>query len=205
MCNNERVTSDLRARRRRATEREIHTATLRLVVEHGLDQVTIDMISAEAGVSRRTFFNYFPSKEAALVGGPRELPADALAEFFVGTSTDPVQVLREVTRLLVREIEQNAPDREDLWRVFALTRDHPTVLALLLANFDAFGREVAAALAHRLGQCPDDELPSLLTAIALSAIRTGLQRWSYDDQRTESSPIPQVERTVALLHTLFAP
>lgn len=197
-------TSDLRTRRRRATEWEIHTAALRLVTEHGLDQVTIEAISAEAGVSRRTFFNYFPSKEAALVAGPQRLPAEALAEFLAGTATEPAQVLRDLMVLLVREVAHNMPDREDLRQVFTLTREYPSVLPLLLASFDGFEREVAVAVAHRLGQDPDDDVAALLASIALAAVRTGLYRWSRAEP-DNASPVPHVERAAALLHSLLAP
>src|SRR5690349_5724487 len=167
---------DLRARRRRETERKIHAATLRLTARHGFDQLTVDMISAEAGISRRTFFNYFPSKEAAVVFGPRVLPEAALADFLAAPGTEPVQVLRDLTRLLVWDLEQNAPPHRDTFgQVFGLAQQHPGISAALLATFDAFERTVAAAVAQRLGREPGDDVPALLAAVALAAMRTGLQ------------------------------
>ena len=206
-CNTEVVTSadgDLRARRRRRTEREIHEATLRLATRHGFDQVTIDMISAEAGVSRRTFFNYFPSKEAAVVFGPSELPAAALAAFLSGSGAEPAQVLRDLSRLLVRQLEEDAPDRDDMRQVFALASAHPGVSAMVLASFDEFERSVATAVAQRVGRRPGDELPMLLAALALAGMRTGLQRWAHDEG-AGSSPVPRVEQAMALLRSLLVP
>jgi AcrR family transcriptional regulator len=193
---------DLRARRRRETEREIHAATLRLTARHSFDQLTVDMISAEAGISRRTFFNYFPSKEAAVVFGPWALPEAALADFLTAPGTGPAQVLRDLTRLLVRELEQNAPDRDTFGQVFVLAQQHPGISAALLATLDSFERTVAAVAAQRLGREPGDDAPALLAAVALATMRTGLQRWAQSEQ---SSPLPDVERTVALLHALLAP
>jgi len=199
------MTGDLRTKRRRATESEIHGAALRLAAADGLDQVTVDQISAEAGVSRRTFFNYFPSKEAAVVSGPGELPAEAVAEFLSGTSVEPAQVLRDLTRLLVAEVEAHLPDGDDMRQVFALAHEHPGVLALLLASFDKFERQVASVVARRLGQRADAETPKLLAAIALATVRTGLQDWSSAERPYAGSPIPSIERTVALLHNVLAP
>lgn len=71
----------LRERRRRQTAREIQLATLRLTAARGFENVTAEAIAREAGVSPRTFFNYFPNKDAALVGRPPAFPAAALAEF----------------------------------------------------------------------------------------------------------------------------
>ncbi|WP_433654652.1 TetR family transcriptional regulator [Nocardia sp. CA-128927] len=63
----ERRGPDLRERRRRQTELEIHMAAVALAVERGADQVTVDDIAARAGVSARTFFRYFATRDSALV------------------------------------------------------------------------------------------------------------------------------------------
>jgi len=60
------LTSPVRERKKRDTWRLIHTAALRLMLERGFDAVSIDDIVAAAGVSRRTFFNYFAGKESVV-------------------------------------------------------------------------------------------------------------------------------------------
>jgi AcrR family transcriptional regulator len=67
---------DLRERRRLSTGREITRVALELVAEHGLGQVTVEDIAKAAGVSPRTFFNYFTSKKSAVIPGPQPLPAE---------------------------------------------------------------------------------------------------------------------------------
>ena len=47
---------------------DIHVAALNLAMQDGLAAATIDRIAAKSGISRRTFFNYFPSKEDAILG-----------------------------------------------------------------------------------------------------------------------------------------
>lgn len=59
-----------RARKRRATENAIELAAVRLALENGEKPVTVEAICELAEVSRATFFNYFPSKEAAIYGRP---------------------------------------------------------------------------------------------------------------------------------------
>ena len=58
----------LRERRREQTWMAIHEAALKRVREHGMRGTTVEEIAQEAGVSPRTFFNYFPSKEDAVLG-----------------------------------------------------------------------------------------------------------------------------------------
>ena len=67
----------LRERRRRQTSADIRGAAVRLAQERGFDKVTIDEICVEAGVSTRTFFNYFPNKESAIAYGPSDIPPNS--------------------------------------------------------------------------------------------------------------------------------
>jgi len=58
--------SPVRERKKRETWRLIHATALRLMTERGFDAVSIDDIVAAAGISRRTFFNYFAGKESVV-------------------------------------------------------------------------------------------------------------------------------------------
>src|SRR5215207_6041856 len=64
-----------RARRKRATERALREAALRLVSERGYEATSTDDIARAAGVSPRTFFNYFPTKSAVVFLPEEILPA----------------------------------------------------------------------------------------------------------------------------------
>ncbi len=162
------------------------------------------MISAEAGVSPRTFFNYFRSKDAAVLHGPGELPPDLVAAFVAVGPAEPREVLADLTRLLVAGLEANPPERGEMRDVFELAHDNPAVLAGMLVRFDAFRRSMAEAVARRTGQRADDEVPSLIAAVALVAVQGALERWAKA-VAAAASPVPYVERSVALLHTLLTP
>lgn len=193
-------TVSLRERRRRDTQREIHEAALRLAIERGFDKITVEMISAEAGVSPRTFFNYFPSKEAAVVLLPPRLTEEDVATFTAAGPAEPRQILVDLTGLLVRDMQANPPQRDALHSNFEIAQKHPGVLAALLAGFDAFQQHLAETVAARTGHTTQDEMPRLIAALAMAAVKTGLQSFAASD---DDSPVPHVERAVATLNTLL--
>ncbi|CAL8899015.1 hypothetical protein KVA01_00830 [Kocuria varians] len=80
-------TPSLRERHRTRTLAEIHQAALELVGECGYGDTAVEAIAERAGVSRRTFFNYYPSKEAAVLGTTTPRISDAARERFLDTST----------------------------------------------------------------------------------------------------------------------
>jgi AcrR family transcriptional regulator len=82
-------------RRRRRTQRALQEAAITLTGRHGLTGVTVDDIAAAAGVSRRTFFNHFPTKAAALFD-PDPSDAGRLAQLLAAASgsADPWQALQ---------------------------------------------------------------------------------------------------------------
>lgn len=58
----------LRERKKNQTREAIHAAALELTREHGSAHVTAEQIAERAGVSPRTFFNYWGTKESAIIG-----------------------------------------------------------------------------------------------------------------------------------------
>lgn len=195
---------DLRTRRRRQTEREIRLAALRLAHEHGFEDVTTQMISTEAGVSPRTFFNYFPSKEAAILPPRPELPPDVLAGFAVAGPADPRVVLKDLTALLLEDFAANHPQGREIHAALALAERYPKLLAQLLEQFEEFRRSLATAVAQRLEPERGDETADLIAGLAIAVVRVGLERWAQAEPR-DGSPLAHVERAVGLLHDLLSP
>lgn len=78
------VSTSLRERKKTETWHAIHDAAAELALDEDTKHVTVEAIASEAGISQRTFFNYFPTKEDAILGvrAPRapELPEDFLDE-----------------------------------------------------------------------------------------------------------------------------
>ncbi|WTN37613.1 TetR/AcrR family transcriptional regulator [Streptomyces sp. NBC_00631] len=196
----------LRERRRRETRQEIRAAALRLAGEHGFDKVTVEMISAEADVSHRTFFNYFPNKEAAVVQAPPGLLGEDTEAFTAAGPAHPREVLADLTALLLRNMVEQPPQRDEFSATFALAREHPPVLAAMLASFGTFEQSLVDIVAARTGERPEDEAPRLIAALAVTALKTGIESWvAGGPQGQDDSPLPYVERVMALLRALLGP
>ncbi|AMM21770.1 hypothetical protein AX769_18480 [Frondihabitans sp. PAMC 28766] len=139
----------LRERKRLATRRAIQVAVLRLVHDLGYDAVTVEMISRESEVSPRTFFNYFPSKEDAVVGDPPTMPTGEAQDAFArGEPTG--RLLGDVIELLDRAMEANITDRELVRSRRGVLRQHPELFARRSASMHEFEGELLEILTHRI-------------------------------------------------------
>ncbi|TDB86859.1 TetR family transcriptional regulator, partial [Micromonospora fluostatini] len=165
-----------RDRKKRQTRAALAAAALRLVAERGLDQVTVEEISDAADVSARTFFNYFSTKDEALVGdseSDRERVLRALA-------TVPPQVpALQALRLALAEVVDEVQGEAELWLLrMRVVMQHPVLLARLLSGNAATEQALVAALAARTGLPPDDVYPVLVVAVTGAALRTAMVRWA---------------------------
>jgi AcrR family transcriptional regulator len=194
----------LRERRRRQTSSDIHNAALRLARERGVDKVTVEEISVEADVSPRTFFNYFPSKESAIAYAPLEIPAELAADFIGAGPAPHSELLGDLTRLLIRNVAENTPSREELADVFEVGHSSAAVASALLAQFDQFEQHLAALVAERAGMPPDDDVPILIAALVMAVMRRGMVSWAGAAPKDgDDSPVPHLERTASLVQSFF--
>ncbi|MGF7121548.1 TetR family transcriptional regulator [Rhodococcus sp. TAF43] len=86
----------------------VHVATqaIRLFAEHGYEATTVDQIAAAAGVSRRTFFRQFRSKEDVIFADHESLLEQA-ADYLSGTTEDPWMAVCEAARLVFNRFREN--------------------------------------------------------------------------------------------------
>lgn len=166
----------LRERKKAATRRALHDAAVRLAMEHGADRVTVEAIADEAGVSRRTFSNYFGSKEEALMYGDLER-IRTLIEIVHARPVDepPWRALTAAAEEFYRRLGDLDPQWIGRTR---LVRSHPTLVAAQVQTFAALERDLAAEIAVRLGDTEPSEVRARLTAATfLVAMRVSLHLW----------------------------
>jgi AcrR family transcriptional regulator len=194
----------LRERRRRQTSADIRNAAVRLARERGWDKVTIEGICAEAGISTRTFFNYFPNKESAIAYGPSDIPAELVDDFVAAGPASYATVLAELITLAAHHIRDVPPARDQAEACLELAKTTPAVLSAFLSDLERFQNHLTEIVARRQGMSPDDEIPPLISALALTAIRSGIENWSSGEPKdADDTPMPYVERAAALVNSIF--
>lgn len=194
----------LRERRHRQTSTDIRDAAVRLAQQRGWYKVTIEEICVEAGISTRTFFNYFPNKESAIAYGPSDIPA-TLVEDFVAAGPAPYSVvLAELITLAAHHLRDMPPRRDQAACMLELAKTTPAVLAAFLADLERFQNHLTDVVARRQLVRPEEEMPALISALALTAVRSGIERWSSGDPKdADDTPMPYVERAASLVNSIF--
>ncbi|NED84592.1 TetR family transcriptional regulator [Streptomyces sp. SID11233] len=215
----------LRERKKRATRNALAEAAVRLAAEHGVENVTVEAISEAAGVSPRTFFNYFPSHDDAFVlideaVGERIRESVRLAP----ADRPPLDVVRDALTDELGGFEQ----RKDFWALQAkVFQRSPHLIQRGLQAQVADQRALAAAIADWLdtgtgtgsaadaapdpGGTPaghrtagDSLFPQLLAAIAQTAVRVAIEHWCDHSGEVELADTFQ-EVFVQLAHGLPRP
>lgn len=114
-----------RARKRRETESAITLAAIQLALERGYGNVTVEAICDRADVSRSTFFNYFPSRDSAIVG--RSMLARTPEQIEAAFSAHPGDAVRGAIALLAVGAREPSPEASAAarlhWRLIAEQED----------------------------------------------------------------------------------
>ncbi|MFG3285068.1 TetR family transcriptional regulator [Streptomyces sp. NPDC048111] len=167
-------------RKRQLVSDELSEAALQLLALKGYDAVTIDEIAATAGVSKRTFFRYFASKEDVVV----QFLADLGTGMRAALTSRPVEERPSVAlrHTVWASMAVCAGHSDKALRVVQLILRTPALRARFVERQDQWRDELAAELAQRLRLDPDTDLyPRLAAGMALTAFDAVLQRWSGSD------------------------
>ncbi|MEX1164368.1 MAG: TetR family transcriptional regulator [Nitriliruptor sp.] len=164
----------LRERKKRETKAALSRAAFELCAERGIDAVTVPDIAASANVSPRTFFNYFSSKEEAIVGGTER--AERLVELLAARPVG--EPIWDALRAAVVELVAGEPTvRRELVEQARLVSDSPALAQQQVANWLEMERLLAAEVARRAGHAPGDLHPRLLVAAVGAAVRVAIDHW----------------------------
>lgn len=164
----------LREKRRLETARDIQLVTLKLAVQHGLENVTTEEIAIAAGISTRTFFNYFTNKEAAAIGAPpafREEDKDALREGSASLAAD-------LKLFLDKHMEVLAGDEPILEMIGTVLRSNEKARGIF-EDFLVMQRvELMECLCSRVN---DRQTAAALASSITDAVGRAIYFWEHED------------------------
>ncbi len=172
------MTQGLRERKRVSTRLRIATEAARLATERGVAGVTADEIADAADISRATFFRFFATKETAIAEGFSGPKVDELLAVLAGqpASLSPLEAVARTFADLGQLLD--ADTRDLVLEQARIAAGSPALQAWMASAWQRDEVLVAGVLADRLGVDPLDDLrPRMVAAVAMAAMRLGLERW----------------------------
>jgi AcrR family transcriptional regulator len=202
----------LRQRKRAQTADAIHIAAAELALERGLESATIEAITERADVSTRTFFNYFPTKEDAILGLD-EVAVTAELERVAAIRPDG-DPLRQVFDLiygvfdarggakahteLTRQVMQRYPQlvSRQMVRIAELEDIMSSIIAGWLTAHEGFQNDTDA---ERL------EEARVILGLCLSTVRVSMKNWASSTASAADAGDPRkpYERAIAMLRAVL--
>ncbi|MBY8855155.1 TetR family transcriptional regulator [Nocardia sp. CA2R105] len=177
--NSASATLGLRERKKQQTREALHRAAIRLYAERGPDSVTVNDICAEADVSPRTFFNYFDSKDDAVLDWHEQQAGGSLADRIAARPPEeaPLQAVHQAINAGIRRLQ----DRPT-WREYQqMVRQNPRLVPTAYAESRRTLASMTEGVARRTGLTPDDHYPRALAGAAHAITRAALAEWNPED------------------------
>jgi AcrR family transcriptional regulator len=177
---------------------DLAVAAFELAKTEGLAKVRVPQIAEVVGVSTRTFNNYFPSKEAAIVW-PTTLRGARLASDLAGRPAgEPLaDALIEVLAGFYGPDDQEGLPENWLDGFRALVAAEPALHGEYLKAQAVGERALAEAIARRIGAAENDLEPLLLAGVVTAAERAAVLHWFR--QAGPSTPLADLVRTAVAM------
>jgi AcrR family transcriptional regulator len=160
-----------REERKRETRTALFASAVKLFAERGYQATTVADIAAGAGVAARTFFGYFPTKEAVLF-----LPVDELAANLEEVlATGPDDALTTLRAWVYEHADWFRSDFRELRDLIeASSEESHTVAVTGLLFINRISAAVASRLRRDLDAEPDDAMPDIAAAATVAALTAAL-------------------------------
>ncbi|MCD1284411.1 MULTISPECIES: TetR/AcrR family transcriptional regulator [unclassified Brevibacterium] len=152
----EQPAEGLRERKKRERKQALRTAAIELALEKGFDNVTIEDICDRCGVSRRTFFNYYSTKEEALLGRADTVFDDedqpAIAEFEAGGPEG--RLIADLAHLLTSVVRTRLNKREEMHQYHRILQQDPSLMQVQMSRMGNNERLFREMIQRRLDGRP---------------------------------------------------
>jgi AcrR family transcriptional regulator len=192
----------LSERRRRITRSELARVAVALWSERGFDGVTVDDISAAAGMSGRTFFRYFATKEEVVLHYVQLLNERLLRALDAQPDTeDAVSALHNA---YVATSRVDPRDRERTLEIGRVLESAPSLWAAVNGAPTGEADELVGRVARRMGSDPSERTPRVIVA-AMSAVAASEWRAWVADGDLEADPSARIATALTLLEDGLKP
>ncbi|MDY7231710.1 TetR family transcriptional regulator [Hyalangium rubrum] len=176
----------LQERKQRLVRANIAELALAPLIERGFDAVTIDDLAKAAGISRRTFFRYFATKEEVVTSEFDEAGTSLLAAFRLRPRDEqPLLSLRFAIGSVIERLA-SAPERTRA--LMRLIRRTPSLRGRFLVTQDEWRDQLTAAIVERLPRGPKSPMLARLTAtVSMGAVDAAMTTWAESNDRDISA------------------
>jgi AcrR family transcriptional regulator len=163
-----------REQKREETRRRLMREGQRLFAEQGFDRTSVDEIAAAAGVSRRTFFHYFDSKEDVVLSRKDDFERALLEAIRTAPPEAPLLQVAEQAVIATLALFDTA----EFELLEQLKRDTPALRARDHGKYEHLERAIAGALAERSAASPDDLRTRLDAMVVAGMLRVAGAEWA---------------------------
>lgn len=210
-------TESLRERQTRERRASIHAAAVDLVFDHGLDEVTVARIAEAAEVSTRTFFNYFPTKEMAIVGlTTSDDIAAALQRFIEDFEPRRERLVEDLSFTIRAAFEFLLPRSANKQKLRAIQARHPHLGMLSMETKRHYSEQIITGIRRRVERrgitFADDDTAARATRMLAQLCSIPLEHafasarfdteHELDDERVDQAFTSSVELFLTLLERL---
>lgn len=195
--------------RKRARAMRIERNAIALVQEHGLDQVTVDMICQKSEISQRTFFNYYRTKDDALIGTQAPGIHEGRAREFL--ISDGANLMAEALELVADSLVTSNPEPDPglMAARMQIALRHPQIFRKAMEAMNSTQEELAELIFLRLRRNHGSSTPpgdlreqaGLMTHLVFGALRFTMTTWM---RHPTATPRPPVAHTTGLLKKIMA-
>ncbi|BDZ65094.1 TetR family transcriptional regulator [Agromyces mangrovi Wang et al. 2018] len=166
------------------TSRALRAEARRLTAARGLHGFTIEEVCSEAGVSRRTFFNYFASKEHAVVGVPvRTDDSDLVEAFLAGGPTG--DLVDDLAELMVARWERMDTDRSEAHEIARAFEREPQLVTHVIDWTLQGQREDIELTERRTGVAPGDLRAAALVHVLEALMRPTITEYFFEESEAD--------------------
>lgn len=169
----------LKARKQQVVRDALRSAAVDLFHKRGFEAVTVEEIAQTAGVSRRTFFRYYESKEDVMVEHFDRGNEQLLTELAARPANEPP--LLAIRNALIPAIEHGLKERELVRETTRLMRETSPLRRALMEHRNRLEERIAALMIRRLGTDGTDNTPMLLAFLTRALHDSAFNAW-YDHE-----------------------